>query len=199
MSDLPLTGVRVVDLTRILSGPFCSMILGDLGADVLKIESPGSGDPVRGQGNIVEGLSWYFAGFNRNKRSVALDLRKPEGLAVLERLLAEADILTENYRPGVLDEMGLTEERLAAINPNLIVVSVNGYGSTGPYADRPAFDFIAQAMSGYMATNGTPATGPLRTGPPLTDLIAGLYAALGAVAAFAGGRRACPRNGSRPR
>ncbi len=186
MSVLPLSGVRVVDLTRILSGPFCSMILGDLGADVLKIESPSGGDPVRGQGHIVDGLSWYFAGFNRNKRSVALDLRHPEGLAVLERLLARADILTENYRPGVLDEMGLTPERLEKINPRLIVVSVNGYGSTGPYADRPAFDFIAQAMSGYMATNGTPETGPMRTAPPLTDLIAGLYAALGAVAALHG-------------
>lgn len=192
MSALPLSGVRVVDLTRILSGPFCSMILGDLGAEVIKIESPKGGDPVRGQGHIRDGLSWYFAGFNRNKRSVALDLRNPAGLAVLERLLAEADILTENYRPGVLDEMGLTAERLAAINPDLIVVSVNGYGSTGPYADRPAFDFIAQAMSGYMATNGTPGTGPLRTGPPLTDLIAGLYAALGAVAALRGRERGGP-------
>ncbi|MBF9059097.1 CoA transferase [Rhodobacterales bacterium HKCCSP123] len=192
MSALPLSGVRVVDLTRILSGPFCSMILGDLGAEVIKIESPKGGDPVRGQGHIRDGLSWYFAGFNRNKRSVALDLRNPAGLAVLERLLAEADILTENYRPGVLDEMGLTEARLAAINPDLIVVSVNGYGSTGPYADRPAFDFIAQAMSGYMATNGTPETGPLRTGPPLTDLIAGLYAALGAVAALRGRERGGP-------
>ncbi|WP_292289301.1 CoA transferase [Marivita sp.] len=186
MSALPLDGVRVIDLTRILSGPFCSMILGDLGADVIKVESPGRGDPVRAQGHVQDGLSWYFASFNRNKRSVALDLRTPEGLAVLERLLAQADILTENYRPGVLDEMGLTEARLADINPDLIVVSVNGYGTTGPYADRPAFDFIAQAMSGYMATNGTPDTGPLRTAPPLTDLIAGLYAALGAVAALRG-------------
>ncbi len=183
---LPLSGVRVIDLTRILSGPFCSMLLGDLGADVIKIEPPKGGDPVRAQGHVIDGLSWYFAGFNRNKRSVALDLRRPEGLAVLERLLADADILTENYRPGVLDEMGLTAERLAEINPRLIVVSVNGYGSTGPYADRPAFDFIAQAMSGYMATNGTPDSGPLRTAPPLTDLIAGLYAALGAVAALRG-------------
>ena len=192
MSALPLSGVRVVDLTRILSGPFCAMILGDLGADVIKIESPKGGDPVRAQGHVIDGLSWYFAGFNRNKRSVALDLRKPEGLAVLERLLADADILTENYRPGVLDEMGLTAERLAEINPDLIVVSVNGYGSTGPYADRPAFDFIAQAMSGYMATNGSPETGPLRTGPPLTDLIAGLYAALGAVAALRGREQGGP-------
>lgn len=182
---LPLSGVRVIDLTRILSGPFCSMLLGDLGAEVVKIETPG-GDPVRRQGHKVEGLSWYFAGFNRNKVSVELDLRKPEGIAVLERLLSDADILTENFRPGILDKMGLTKERLQEINPNLIVVSVNGYGSTGPYVDRPAFDFIAQAMSGYMATNGTPDTGPLRTAPPITDLVAGLYAALGAVAALRG-------------
>lgn len=185
MSTLPLSGVKVVDLTRILSGPFCSMLLGDLGADVIKIEAPG-GDTVRMQGQMVEGLSWYFAGFNRNKRSMELNLRAPEGLAVLERLLADADILTENFRPGTLDKMGLTEERLAQINPDLIVVSVNGYGSTGPYADRPAFDFIAQAMSGFMATNGTPDTGPMRSAPPITDLVAGLYAALGAVAALRG-------------
>lgn len=185
MTMLPLSGVRVIDLTRILSGPFCAMILGDLGADVIKIEAPG-GDHVRGQGEKVDGFSWYFASFNRNKRSVVLDLRNPEGLRVLERLLADADILTENFRPGVLDRMGLTEARLREINPGLIVVSVNGYGSTGPYADRPAFDFIAQAMSGYMTTNGTPETGPLRTGPPITDLVAGLYAALGAVAALRG-------------
>lgn len=184
MSDLPLSGVRVIDLTRILSGPFCSMILGDLGADVIKIESPKGGDPVREQGHKVEGFSWYFAGFNRNKRSLALDLRNPAGMAVLERLLADADILTENFRPGVLEKMGLGPDRLAEINPRLIVASVNGYGSTGPYADRPAFDFIAQAMSGYMATNGTSGTGPMRTAPPLTDLIAGLYAALGAVSAL---------------
>ncbi|WP_375257784.1 CaiB/BaiF CoA transferase family protein [Citreimonas sp.] len=185
MTGLPLSGVRVVDLTRVLSGPFCAMLLGDLGAEVIKIETPG-GDPVRKQGHVQQGLSWYFAGFNRNKKSVELDLRAPEGIEVLERLLADADILTENFRPGILDRMGLTEARLHEINPNLIVVSVNGYGSTGPYADRPAFDFIAQAMSGYMATNGTPETGPLRTAPPITDLVAGLYASLGAVAALRG-------------
>lgn len=184
MTDQPLAGIRVVDLTRILSGPFCSMLLGDLGADVVKVETPGKGDHVRGQGAIVDGLSWYFASFNRNKRSLTLDLRSARGIAVLERLLARADILTENFRPGVLGEMGLTQARLAEINPNLIVVGVNGYGSTGPYADRPAFDFITQAMSGFMASNGTPETGPLRAAPPLTDLIAGLYAALGAVAAL---------------
>lgn len=182
---LPLEGIRVVDLTRILSGPFCSMILGDLGADVIKIESA-DGDAVRLQGDKVRGLSWYFASFNRNKRSLVLDLRSKKGQAVLARLLQDADILTENFRPGVLDKMGLTADRLAQINPKLIVVSVTGYGSTGPYADRPAFDFITQAMSGFMSTNGTPDTGPMRAAPPMTDLICGLYAALGAVSALRG-------------
>lgn len=185
-TQLPLSGVRVIDLTRILSGPFCSMLLGDLGADVVKIESLEGGDAVRQQGDIVEGLSWYFAAFNRNKRSLALDLRSDRGKAVLERLLQDADILTENFRPGVLVKLGLTPERLAEINPKLIVVSINGYGSTGPYADRPAFDFITQAMSGFMSTNGTPETGPMRAAPPITDLICGLYGALGTVAALRG-------------
>ncbi|ABD56699.1 CaiB/BaiF CoA transferase family protein [Jannaschia sp. CCS1] len=184
-APLPLSGVRVIDLTRILSGPFCSMILGDLGADVIKIEGHG-GDAVRGQGQKVDGLSWYFAAFNRNKRSLTLDLRSDQGKEVLERLLRDADILTENFRPGVLAKMGLSPDRLAEINPKLIVVSVNGYGSTGPYADRPAFDFITQAMSGFMSTNGTPASGPMRAAPPITDLVAGLYAALAAVAALRG-------------
>ena len=179
----PLAGVRVVDLTRVLAGPFCSMLLADLGADVVKVEPPG-GDPVREQGTKVEGLSWYFAQFNRNKRALTLDLKREAHLEVLLRLVARADVLVENYRPGVLARLGLTPGRLAALNPRLVVASVNGYGSTGPYADRPAFDFIAQAMSGFMATGGTPETGPLRAGPPLSDLIAGLYAALAAVAAL---------------
>ncbi|MEL6595495.1 MAG: CoA transferase, partial [Pseudomonadota bacterium] len=185
-APLPLAGVRVVDLTRILSGPFCAMLLGDLGADVIKIEPPETGDPVRRQGAHVNDFSWYFAGFNRNKRSLTLDLRSDAGKKVLERLLQNADLLTENYRPGVLDKMGLTKERLAEINPNLIVVSVNGYGSTGPYTDRPAFDFITQAMSGFMSTNGSPETGPMRAGAPITDLVAGLFAALAAVSALRG-------------
>ncbi len=179
----PLDGVRVVDLTRVLAGPFCSMILGDLGAEVVKVEPPG-GDTVRAQGAIRDGLSWYFAAFNRNKRSILLDLKREAHREVLERLIARSDVLVENYRPGVLARLGFSTERLRELNPRLVVASVNGYGSTGPYADRPAFDFIAQAMSGFMASNGTPESGPLRAAPPLTDLIAGLYAALAAVAAL---------------
>jgi CoA:oxalate CoA-transferase len=180
----PLAGIRVIDLTRVLSGPFCTMLLGDMGADVVKIEGRDGGDPVRGQGSVVDGLSWYFAAFNRNKRSLVLDLRKEEGKAVLARLLAGADVLVENFRPGVLGEMGFSEERLAAINPRLVVASVNGYGSQGPYVDRPAFDFIAQAMSGFMAATGEPDGEPMRAAPPITDLIAGLYCAFGIVAAL---------------
>lgn len=181
---MALSGIRVVDLTRILAGPFCSMLLADMGADVIKIESPGGGDPVRAQGVVRDGMSWYFAQFNRNKRSIVLDLRSDEGKKVLADLIAGADVLVENYRPGVLAAMGFGPERLKALNPDLIVTSVNGFGSTGPYADRPAFDFIAQAMSGFMSVNGFADDPPLRCGPPLSDLVAGLYAAFGTAAAL---------------
>jgi len=181
----PLDGLRVIDLTRVLSGPFCTMILGDLGADVVKIEPP-KGDPVRGQGTMTEGYSGYFAGFNRNKRSLVLDLYADEGKAVLRRLLADADVLVENFRPGTLDKLGLGEAALQRLNPRLIVASINGYGSTGPYVDRPAFDFIAQAMSGFMGVNGDPGGPPMRAAAPVSDLVAGIYAALGILAAVLG-------------
>jgi crotonobetainyl-CoA:carnitine CoA-transferase CaiB-like acyl-CoA transferase len=173
----------VVDLTRIIAGPFCTQLLADLGAEVIKVEPPGRGDPVRGQGAIKDGLSWYYAQFNRNKRSITLDLYTDEGKAVLADLIRRADVLVENFRPGVLDEMGFSAARLEALNPALIVGSVNGYGSSGPYVDRPAFDFIAQAMSGFMSVTGKPDE-PVRAGPPIADLVAGLYAALGIAAAL---------------
>lgn len=178
-----LDGIRVIDLTRILAGPFCSKLLGDMGAEVIKIETA-DGDPVRRQGAIKNGYSWYFAEFNRNKRSVVLDLYTEEGKDILARLIETADVLVENYRPGVLAKMGFTEARLEALNPRLIVASVNGYGSTGPYVDRPAFDFIAQAMSGFMATNGDPDGPARRAAAPMSDLVAGLYCAFGVVSAL---------------
>jgi crotonobetainyl-CoA:carnitine CoA-transferase CaiB-like acyl-CoA transferase len=180
----PLSGVRVVDLTRILSGPFCTMLLGDMGADVVKVEPPGEGDPIRTQGKFMNGLSTYFAAFNRNKRSIVIDLRTGTGKERVMDLLRKADVLVENFRPGVLDAMGFTSERLEEINPRLIVASINGYGSSGPYAQRPAFDFIAQAMSGFMSLNGNPEDKPMRTGIPASDLLAGLYAAFGVVNAL---------------
>ena len=180
---MQLSGIRVIDLTRILSGPFCTMMLADMGADVIKVESP-DGDPVREQGEIVEGLSWYFAAFNRNKRSVVLDLKTEPGLAALRRLIATADVVVDNFRPGVMERMGLGWEALNALSPRIIHTSVNGFGTHGPYVERPAFDFIAQAMSGFMSLNGNPDTGPLRSGLPISDLVAGNYAALGTVAAL---------------
>ena len=180
-----LEGIRVVDLTRILAGPFCTALLADMGADVVKIESPKGGDPVRGQGEIKDGLSWYFALFNRNKRSMTLDLYSDEGKQVLADMVRGADVLVENFKPGVLAKLGLTTDRLEELNPRLISASVNGFGSTGPYADRPAFDFIAQAMSGFMSVTGNDRSGPVRAGPPISDLIAGLYCAFGIVSALA--------------
>jgi len=141
----------VVDLTRILAGPFCSMLLADMGAEVIKIETPGNGDPVRRQGAVHDGLSWYFAGFNRNKRSLTLNLRHSEGRAVLEKLIAGSDVLVENFRPGVLASTGFDRARLNALNPALIYCNITGFGTSGPYRDRPSFDFVAQAMSGFMS------------------------------------------------
>jgi CoA:oxalate CoA-transferase len=179
---MPLTGLRVLDLTRVLSGPFCTALLGDLGAEVLKVEAP-EGDSVRGQGAMKDGVSLYFAQFNRNKRSIRLDLRKPEGRDILARLIARSDVLVENFRPGVLARMGFTEARLKDLRPSLVTCAINGFGSSGPYRDRPAFDFIAQAMSGFMAVNGGPDDPPMRSGLPISDLVAGLYAALAITAA----------------
>lgn len=179
---MPLTGVNVLDLTRVLSGPFCTALLGDMGADIIKVEAP-EGDSVRSQGAVKDGLSWYFAQFNRNKRSIVLDLRKDAAKATLARLIERADVLVENFRPGVLDRLGFDEARLKALRPGLVVCSINGFGSTGPYRDRPAFDFIAQAMSGFMSVNGGPDDPPLRSGLPISDLIAGMYAALAIAAA----------------
>ena len=183
MSQGPLAGVRVVDLTRVLAGPFSTMLLADLGAEVVKVETP-AGDPIRGQGGMRDGFSWYFAGYNRNKRSVKLDMRSAEGMAVLRDLVATADVLVENFRPGVMAKMGLTEEVLSQLKPDLVVCSISGYGQSGPYKDRPSFDFVAQAMSGFMSSTGYPDREPLRAGPPVSDLVAGLYGALAVAAAL---------------
>ena len=181
---MPLSGIRVVDLTRILAGPFCAGMLADMGADVVKLETPGIGDPLRGQGATKDGLSWYFAGFNRNKRSLSLNLRSDEGRAVLARLIAQSDVLVENFRPGVLAQMGFGEARLRQLKPDLVYCNISGFGTSGPYRDRPSFDFIAQAMSGFMSVTGTRDGPPLRAGPPLADLVAGLHGALGICAAL---------------
>jgi crotonobetainyl-CoA:carnitine CoA-transferase CaiB-like acyl-CoA transferase len=179
-----LTGIRVVDLTRILAGPFCTMLLADMGAEVVKVETPGEGDPVRRQGAIRDGLSWYFAAFNRNKRSLSLNLRSEEGREVLARVIATSDVLVENFRPGVLARIGFDKARLDVLKPGLVYCNLSGFGNSGPYRDRPNFDFIAQAMTGFMSTTGEADGPPLRAGPPIADLVAGLYGALGICAAL---------------
>ncbi len=153
---MPLSGIRVVDLTRILAGPFCSMLLGDMGAEVSRSKPRVPATRCASRASIRDGLSWYFAAFNRNKRSLTLNLRHAEGRAVLEKLIAQSDVLVENFRPGVMAAMGFDEPRLKALNPALVYCNLTGFGISGPYRDRPSFDFIAQAMSGFMSVTGEP-------------------------------------------
>ncbi len=190
---MQLEGIRVVDLTRILSGPFCSMFLADMGAEVVKIEDPKEGDPVRKQGAARNGYSLYFANFNRNKRSLTLDLRSDQGKEVLRRLIRRADVVVDNYRPGVMDRMGFGRDALRALKPDIVSCHVTGFGLDGPYAERPSFDFIAQAMSGFMSVNGTADGPPMRAAPPISDLVAGAYAAMGILGALV--RRSRTGNG----
>ena len=181
---MQLEGIRVVDLTRILSGPFCSMFLADMGAEVIKIEDPDEGDPVRKQGEARNGYSLYFASFNRNKRSITLDLRSAEGADILRDLIRRADVVVNNYRPGVMDKMGFGRKALIALKSDIVSCHVTGFGLDGPYKDRPSFDFIAQAMSGFMSVNGDEGGSPMRAAPPISDLVAGAYAAMGILAAL---------------
>src|SRR4029078_6526649 len=181
---MQLQGIRVVDLSRILSGPFCSMFLADMGAEVIKIEDVEEGDTVRKQGAMRNGYSLYFASFNRNKRSLTLALRSPAGKAILRKLIATADVVLDNFRPGVMEAMGLSRHELQAIKSDIISCHITGFGLTGPYRDRPAFDFIAQAMSGFMSVNGAEESAPPRAPPPWSDLIAASYAAMGICAAL---------------
>ena len=178
-----LSGIKVIDLTRVLSGPFCTMLLADMGAEVIKIEPP-KGDNVRNQGDMVDGFSSYFAQFNRNKKSVILDLYKDSEKEILKSLISEADVVVENFKAGVFEKMGFDFENLKSINPRIISASVNGFGSKGEMSDKPAFDFIAQALSGFMSLNGTEESGPMRAAMPISDLVAGLYCSFGIVCAL---------------
>jgi crotonobetainyl-CoA:carnitine CoA-transferase CaiB-like acyl-CoA transferase len=181
-----LPGIKVVDLTQALAGPTCSMYLGDMGADVIKIEQPGIGDVCRGWGPpFVEGESAYFLSTNRNKRGIALDYTKPEGLRILHQLIDEADVFLVNLpRQASLDKYGLSVEACLARNPRLIHVSITGFGRSGPYADRSGFDIIAQAMGGLMELTGEPGDPPMRFPMAMADFAAGLYALISVLAAL---------------
>ena len=183
----PLAGVRVVDLTRALSGPFASMILGDLGATVVKIEPADGGDMTRAWGPFAAGQSTYYLSANRNKLSLALDFRHPDGIAAIRRMVKASAVLMENFRPGVADAMGLGYEALRADNPALVYASISGYGSSGPARDWPGFDQIAQGHAGLMGLTGS--EGPTRVGAAMGDMTAGMWAALGVVAALRNSER----------
>ena len=172
----PLDGLKVVDLTRVLAGPFCAMLLGDMGADVIKIEEPAAGDDARAWAPFVGSWSSYFVGVNRSKRSLALDLKTPHGADALRRLLAESDVFLENLKPGSLEKLGFTWESLHAMNPRLIHCTISGYGKTGPRSQQTGYDPIVQAESGFMDMNGSPDGPAVRTGVATSDYLAGLYA-----------------------
>ena len=175
----PLSGVTIIDLTRVLAGPFCTMILADLGARVIKVEQTGKGDDSRAYGPFINGKSGYFVAQNRGKESIALDLKLDADIAILHRLLAKADVLIENFRPGTMERLGLGWESLKERYPRLIYAATSGFGQTGPYADRPAYDVIAQAMGGLMSVTGHEGGPPTRVGSSIGDLGAGLFTALG--------------------
>ncbi len=178
MSDLkngPLDGVRVLDLTRVLAGPYCTMFLGDLGAEVVKVEQPGVGDDTRGWGPpFAGGESAYFLCVNRNKKSITVDLKTAAGVDLIRRLAASADVLIENFRPGTMERLGLGDENLRSLNSKLIYASLSGFGADGPMSDVPGYDLIVQAWGGLMSITGTPDGEPTKVGVAIIDLVAGL-------------------------
>ncbi len=187
---LPLTGVRVLDISQVMAGPFACMLLADMGADVIKIEPPGTGDQTRGaMGFKMKGPdSLGFLNMNRNKRSVVLNLKSDAGRTLLLRLAKDADILVENYRPGAMKRLGLGYEDVKAVNPRLIYTSISGFGQTGPWADRPGVDLMAQAMSGMMSVTGYPGGPPVKAGVPVADIGCALFAIYATLSAYIGAK-----------
>jgi crotonobetainyl-CoA:carnitine CoA-transferase CaiB-like acyl-CoA transferase len=179
----PLKGLRVLDLTRVLAGPTCTQLLADLGAEVIKVEPP-QGDDTRNFPPFVGRESHYFLALNRSKKSVVIDLKQEAGKDLLRRLVAKSDILIENYRPGVMDKLGLGYEALSAINPGLIYCSISGFGQSGPLRDKPSFDIVTQAMSGALSVNGEKGRPPVKLGLPIGDMVGGVYGPIAILAAL---------------
>ncbi len=184
-SEKPLHGIKVLDLSRVLAGPYCSMMLGDLGADVIKVERPGMGDETR-EWSPPEagGESAYYLCVNRNKRDITVDLKAPEGQEIIKKLAKQSDILLENYKVGTLDRFGLGYDDIRKINPSIIYCSITGFGQTGPYKDKPGYDFIIQGMSGIMSITGEPGGPPMKVGVAIVDITAGLFACSAILAAL---------------
>ncbi|MCJ8159923.1 CaiB/BaiF CoA-transferase family protein [Sphingomonas sp. LaA6.9] len=180
----PLAGIRVLDFTRVLAGPAAALALADLGAEIIKVEPPGTGDETRTFPPMREGESHYFLSVNRGKKSIVIDLKTDAGVALARDLATKCDILIENYRPGVMDRLGLGYETLSALNPRLIYCAISGFGMTGPLKDRPSFDIVLQAMSGALSVNGEPGALPTKLGIPLGDLVGGINGPMGILAAL---------------
>ncbi|MFC7320587.1 CaiB/BaiF CoA transferase family protein [Halobacillus campisalis] len=175
-----LHGITVLDLTRVLAGPYCSMILGDLGADVIKVEAPGGSDETRQWGPPFQhGVSAYYLCTNRNKRSLTVDLKTKRGKEIIEKLAAECDVVLHNFKTGTMERLGLDYLALRKINPRIIYCSITGFGETGPYKNLPGYDFIVQAMSGLMSITGSESSGPQKIGVAISDILTGLYACIG--------------------
>ncbi|WP_018527504.1 CaiB/BaiF CoA transferase family protein [Alkalispirochaeta alkalica] len=183
-SSKPLAGLKVLDMTRVLAGPYATMILSDLGAEVLKVEMPGTGDDSRHFGPFKNGRSLYFLSINRGKHSMTLNLKSDEGKDILRKLVARYDMLVENFRPGVMEKLGLGYEELKKINPGLIYAAASGYGHSGPESKKPAYDILAQAEGGLMGITGWPGGAPVRVGCSIGDITAGLFASIGILAAL---------------
>ncbi len=182
---LPLAGINVLDFSQILAGPFCTMLLADMGAEVIKIEKPNGGDDTRRYGPpFIEGESAAFLTLNRNKRSIVLDLKTEQGLDVVRRMLADADVMIHNFRPGAIERIGLGYDDVCQLNPAIVYCSVSGFGSTGPYSKRAGFDLVAQGMSGLMSINGFPDLPPAKVGVPVADLNTGMFCAYGILTAY---------------
>ena len=180
----PLEDIVVLDFTRVLAGPYCAMILANLGAKIVKVEKPDTGDDSRSFGPYKNGQSAYFVSLNRGKKSIAIDLKKPEGKQIIKELTEVSDVVLENFRPGTMKKLGLSYDVLSKINPRVIYAAVSGFGHSGPYSERPAYDMIAQALGGIMSITGQPGGEPTRVGSSIGDIIAGMFGAIGIISAL---------------
>ena len=177
MQHIPLESIKVLDFSRLIAGPYCTMLLGDMGADVIKVEQPGKGDDSRAFGPpFINGESVYFFSFNRNKKSITVNLKTEKGKEIIKELIKKADVLVENFRPGYMKKIGLSYEEVEKINPRIIYTSVSGYGQTGPYMSRPGYDVVIQGLSGFMSLTGDPSGPPYKAGTSIADLMAAIYA-----------------------
>ncbi|MBA7629068.1 Acetyl-CoA:oxalate CoA-transferase [subsurface metagenome] len=180
----PLEDIVVLDLTRVLAGPYCAMILANMGAKMIKVERPETGDDSRSFGPYKNGQSAYFVSLNRGKKSIAIDLKKPEGKQIIKELAKVSDVVLENFRPGTTRKLGLSYDVLSKINPRIIYAAVSGFGHSGPYSERPAYDMLAQGMGGIMSITGQPGGEPTRVGSSIGDIIAGMFGAIGIISAI---------------